>query len=125
MTETLLLTVKLAFVTTAILLLVGTPLAWWLSRRRTWVRETVVALVSLPIVLPPTVLGFYLLLLLSPEGPLAAVTRPLGLPALAFTFPGLVAGSVVYSLPFAVTPIRNAFIAVGERPLEADRKSVV
>jgi len=112
------LTLRLASVTTLVLLVLGTPLAWWLSRTRSWLKDVVGTLVSLPIVLPPTVLGFYLLLLLSPKGPLAGVMESLGGKALAFRFEGLVVGSVIYSLPFVVNPIRNAFDAMGERPLE-------
>ena len=115
LTETILLTLRLAAVTTLVLLLVGTPLAWWLSRGHGLAREIVGTLVSLPLVLPPTVLGFYLLLSMGPEGPISAIAgRPL-----AFTFEGLVIGSVIYSMPFTVTPIRNAFQAMGDRPMEA------
>ena len=113
------LTLKLAGVTTAILLVIATPLAWWLARSRAWYREVVGAVVSLPIVLPPTVLGFYLLIALGPNSPLMALLHPFGVRTLAFTFTGLVIGSVIYSLPFAVQPLRTAFEAVGERTLEA------
>ena len=113
------LTLELAGVTTAFLLLLGTPLAWWLARTRSRIREPVAALVALPLVLPPTVLGFYLLLALGPDGPGGFVARWFDEPSLAFSFPGLVIGSVVYSLPFAVQPIRSAFEALGDRPLEA------
>lgn len=112
------LTLKLATTTTLVLLLVGTPLAWWLATSRSWWKELVGSLVALPLVLPPTVLGFYLLLLLGPKGPVGEITQALGLGTLPFTFPGLVVGSVIYSLPFVVQPIRNAFEAVGERPVE-------
>lgn len=112
------LTLKLATLTTAVLLLIGTPLAWWLARTRAWWKQPVGALVALPLVLPPTVLGFYLLLLLGPHGPVGTFTQALGLGTLPFTFAGLVVGSTLYSLPFVVQPIQNAFVAVGERPLE-------
>lgn len=112
------LTLKLATLTTCVLLLVGTPLAWWLARTHSWWKQVVGAIVALPLVLPPTVLGFYLLLLLGPEGPVGALTQSLGLGTLPFTFAGLVIGSTLYSLPFVVQPIQNAFVAVGERPLE-------
>lgn len=111
-------TIRLASVTTVLLLVLATPLAWWLARGRSAWKEVVAAVVSLPIVLPPTVLGFYLLLLLGPESPLMSLLHPFGVRTLAFTFEGLVIGSVIYSLPFAVQPIRNAFEAVGERPME-------
>lgn len=113
------LTLKLALITTAVLLVLATPLAWWLARGRSWWKEIVGAVTALPIVLPPTVLGFYLLIALGPESPLMAPLQPLGVRTLAFSFEGLVIGSVVYSLPFAVQPIRNAFAAIGERPFEA------
>ena len=112
------LTLKLAGLTTLILLLLGTPLAWWLARTRSPLKPAVSALVALPIVLPPTVIGFYLLVSLGPKGPLGQLTQSLGLGTLPFTFAGLVVGSVFYSLPFVVQPIQNAFEAIGERPLE-------
>jgi molybdate transport system permease protein len=112
------LTLKLASTTTLVLLVVGTPLAWWLARSRAWGKEIIGALVALPLVLPPTVLGFYLLLMLGPTGPIGELTQSLGLGTLPFTFTGLVVGSVIYSLPFVVQPIRNAFEAMGERPME-------
>ncbi|MCG8023505.1 MAG: molybdate ABC transporter permease subunit [Candidatus Thiodiazotropha endolucinida] len=112
------LTLKLATTTTLVLLLLGTPLAWWLARSRAWCKEIIGTLVALPLVLPPTVLGFYLLLMLGPSGPIGEFTQALGLGTLPFTFAGLVVGSVIYSLPFVVQPIRNAFEAMGERPLE-------
>jgi len=112
------LTLKLATVTTVFLLLVATPIAWWLSRTRVRWREAVAAVVALPLVLPPTVLGFYLLLALGPQGPGGWLAGLTGQRSLAFSFEGLVIGSVIYSLPFVVQPIRNAFEACGERPLE-------
>ncbi|EKF42477.1 molybdate ABC transporter permease subunit [Nitratireductor indicus] len=112
------LTIELAALTTAILLVVGTPVAWWLARSRAWWKEAVAAIVALPLVLPPTVLGFYLLVTLGPSGPGGALAGLWGARTLAFTFEGLVIGSVVYSLPFVVQPIRNAFEAMGDRPLE-------
>lgn len=112
------LTILLAAVTTAILLVVGTPIAWWLARTRARSREIVAAIVALPLVLPPTVMGFYLLVLLGPDGPGGALARLWGGQTLAFSFTGLVIGSVIYSLPFVVQPIRNAFQAIGDRPLE-------
>jgi len=116
--DVLWLTARLAGVTTLLLLLLATPLAWWLARSRAWWKEVVAAVVALPIVLPPTVLGFYLLIALGPHSPLMAPLQVFGVRTLAFSFEGLVIGSVIYSLPFAVQPIRNAFQAMGERPLE-------
>jgi molybdate transport system permease protein len=113
------LTLKLATVTTVLLLLVGTPISWWLARTRSWWKGAVGAVVALPIVLPPTVLGFYLLLLMGPDGPVGRLTQALGLGLLPFTFAGLVVASVFYSLPFVVQPLQQAFEALGERPLEA------
>lgn len=112
------LTLRLATVTTAILLLVGTPLAWWLATSTSRWRGPVGALVALPLVLPPTVIGFYLLILLGPSGPVGEVTSAFGLGTLPFTFWGLVVGSVVYSMPFVVQPLQNAFAGIGSRPLE-------
>jgi len=112
-------TLALAGLTTVILLLLAGPLGWWLARSRSWWKEAVAALTALPIVLPPTVLGFYVLIALGPKSPLMSLLHPFGVRTLAFTFTGLVIGSVLYSLPFAVQPIRNAFEAVGSRPLEA------
>ena len=112
------LTLALAGLTTAALLVVGTPLAWWLARSRAAWKEGVAVVVAMPLVLPPTVLGFYLLIVLGPQGPGGALARLWGGRTLAFTFPGLVIGSMIYSLPFVVQPIRNAFAAFGERPLE-------
>jgi molybdate transport system permease protein len=112
------LTLRLATTTTMLLLLIGTPLAWWLARTSSWLKIPVGAIVALPLVLPPTVLGFYLLLTLGPQGPVGQLTQTLGLGTLPFTFAGLVIGSVLYSLPFVVQPIQNAFEALGCRPLE-------
>jgi molybdate transport system permease protein len=112
------LTLELAFVTTIVLLVIGTPIAWWLARSHARWREIVATFVALPLVLPPTVLGFYLLLLLGPNGPGGWLAGLFGGRSLAFTFPGLVIGSVLYSMPFVVQPIRNAFEAFGSRPLE-------
>ena len=112
------LTVRLAGVTTLILLVVGTPVAWWLARTRAWWKGPVGAVVALPLVLPPSVLGFYLLLAMGPNGPFGQLTQSLGLGTLPFTFWGLVVASVFYSLPFMVQPLQNAFEAIGERPLE-------
>ena len=115
----IMLTLKLATVTTALLLFIGTPIAWWLARTRSVWKGAVGAVVALPIVLPPTVIGFYLLVAMGPSGPLGALTQALGIGLLPFTFAGLVVASVFYSLPFVVQPIQNAFEAIGERPLEA------
>lgn len=112
------LTLQLATVTTALLLVLSTPLAWWLARTHSRWRGPVSAVVALPLVLPPTVIGFYLLVALGPNGPLGPLFGVLGIPALPFTFAGLVVGSLVYSLPFAVQPLQHAFEALGERPLE-------
>ena len=116
--STILLTIKLATVVTVILLLIGTPIAWWLARAKTWWKAAVGAVVALPIVLPPTVIGFYLLVAMGPSGPLGQLTQSLGLGVLPFTFTGLVVASVIYSLPFVVLPLQNAFEAIPERTLE-------
>ena len=113
------LTLKLAGVTTLILLLLGTPLAWWMARTRSWLKGPIGAMVALPIVLPPTVIGFYLLVAMGPQGPVGEFTQAMGIGLLPFTFSGLVVGSIFYSLPFVVQPLQNAFEAIGERPLEA------
>lgn len=112
------LTLQLASVTTVILLLIGTPIALWLSRTRSWLRGPVGAVVALPLVLPPTVIGFYLLLAMGPNGWLGQLTQALGLGTFTFSFTGLVIGSVIYSMPFVVQPLQNAFAAIGSRPLE-------
>lgn len=113
------LTLQLAGITTLALLLIGTPIAWWLARTTAWYKQPLAALVALPLVLPPTVLGFYLLLLLGPNGPVGALTRSVGIGTLPFTFAGLVVASVIYSLPFLVQPLQNTFEALGDRPIEA------
>ena len=112
------LTIRLATVTTLLLFLIGMPIAWWLARTRSWMKAPVGALVALPLVLPPTVIGFYLLMVMGPQGPIGQLTQALGLGVLPFTFWGLVVGSVLYSMPFVVQPLQNAFDAIGERPLE-------
>lgn len=116
--DAIVLTAKLASVVTFLLLLIGTPLAWWLARTSSIFKTPVSALVTLPLILPPTVLGFYLLIAMGPEGPLGQLTTALGIGLLPFTFSGLVIASVLYSLPFVVQPIQNAMEAIGERPLE-------
>ena len=113
------ITLKLAALTTLILLLLGTPVAWWLARTRSRWKGVAGALVALPIVLPPTVIGFYFLVTMGPDGPIGRLTQSLGLGLLPFTFAGLVVGSVVYSMPFVIQPLQNAFEAVGNEPLEA------
>ena len=112
------LTIKLASTVTLLLLVIGTPVAWWLARTRSQLKGVIGAVVSLPLVLPPTVLGFYLLVAMGPKGWVGQMTEALGLGLLAFTFPGLVIASVFYSLPFMVQPVQNAFEAIGARPLE-------
>jgi molybdate transport system permease protein len=112
------LTLKLASTTTLLLILLGTPIAWWLACTRSRWKRPVATLVALPLVLPPTVLGFYLLRLLGPRGPGGQLTLALGLGVLPFTFPGLVLGSTLCSLPFVVQPLQNSFEATGARPLE-------
>lgn len=112
------LTLKLASVVTVLLLFIGTPIAWWLARTRSWLKGPVGAVVALPLVLPPTVLGFYLLIAMGPHGFIGQLTQALGMGVLPFTFWGLVVASVFYSLPFVVQPIQNAMAALGERPLE-------
>lgn len=113
------LTFKLASTTTLVLLLLGTPLAWWLASTRSWLKGPVSAVVALPLVLPPVVIGFYLLVLMGPKGPVGQLTQSLGLGLLPFSFAGLVVGSIFYSLPFVVQPLANAFDALGRAPLEA------
>jgi molybdate transport system permease protein len=113
------LTLQLASMTTVILLLVGTPIAWWLARTDSRLKGPIGAIVALPLVLPPTVIGFYLLVTMGPNGPVGQFTKSIGLGTLPFSFAGLVVGSVFYSLPFVVQPLQNAFEAIGKRPLEA------
>jgi molybdate transport system permease protein len=112
------ITIKLAVFSTLILLLLGTPLAWWMARTRWRYKFLLEAVVALPLVLPPTVLGFYLLLTLGPNGPIGQLMEALGGRPMAFTFAGLVIGSVIYSMPFVIQPLQDAFSAVGRRPLE-------
>jgi len=112
------LTIRLASIVTLILLLVGTPIAWWLARSKAWWKGPIGAVVALPLVLPPSVLGFYLLLGMGPNGPVGHLTEALGIGLLPFTFWGLVVASVFYSLPFMVQPLQSAFESIGERPLE-------
>ena len=112
------LTLELAGLVTVLLLLIGTPIGWWLARTNSVLRRPIGAIVTLPMVLPPTVLGFYLLVLMGPQGPVGQLTQALGIGLLPFTFAGLVVASILYSLPFAVQPIQQAFEAMGNRPLE-------
>ena len=112
------LTLKLAGVTTVLLFVIGTPIAWWLANTHSWWKAPVSAVVAMPLVLPPTVLGFYLLVAMGPHGPIGHLTQSIGLGLMPFTFWGLVLGSVIYSMPFVVQPIQNAIESVGARPLE-------
>ena len=114
----LLITLKLAFMTTVILLIIGTPLAWWLSRTKIKYKFILEAVIAMPLVLPPTVLGFYLLVALGPKGPIGELFQSLGLAPLAFSFNGLVIGSIFYSMPFVIQPLQDAFKAIGKRPME-------
>ncbi|WP_175945744.1 molybdate ABC transporter permease subunit [Caballeronia sp. BCC1704] len=113
------LTLELASLATVLLLVIGTPVAWWLARTASRMKGPVGAVVALPLVLPPTVIGFYLLVLMGPNGMVGKLTQAAGIGLLPFTFAGLVVGSVIYSLPFVVQPLQNAFEAIGRRPLEA------
>ncbi|QJD99849.1 molybdate ABC transporter permease subunit [Massilia forsythiae] len=117
--QALWLTARLAAVVTFVLLLVGTPIAWWLARTRSWWKGLVGAVVALPLVLPPSVLGFYMLLAMGPSGPVGQFTQALGVSSLPFTFWGLALASVFYSMPFMVQPLQTAFEAIGNQPLEA------
>jgi molybdate transport system permease protein len=112
------LTLRLACAVTLLLFLLGTPLAWWLARSRSRWTHPVAAVVALPLILPPTVLGFYMLVAFGPHGPIGAVTQSMGIGLLSFTFSGLVIASMLYSMPFVIQPLRNAFESIGERPLE-------
>ncbi len=112
------LTLELAGLSTILLLILGTPIAWWLARTTAWYKQPIAAIVALPLVLPPTVLGFYLLIMLGPQGPVGQFTDAIGLGTLPFTFEGLVVASVIYSLPFAVQPLQTAFESLGSRPME-------
>ena len=114
----LVVTLKLATLTTLILLLIGTPLAWWLARTRWRFRFVIEAIIALPLVLPPTVLGFFLLIALGPDGVVGRLMQAFGGAPLAFTFTGLVIGSVFYSMPFVIQPLQNAFAAIGREPME-------
>ncbi|MBP6008674.1 MAG: molybdate ABC transporter permease subunit [Rhodoferax sp.] len=116
--QALWVTVRLAGVVTLILLVLGTPIAWWLARSKAWWKGPIGAVVAMPLVLPPSVLGFYLLLAMGPNGPVGQFTQTLGIGLLPFTFWGLVVASVFYSMPFMVQPLQTAFEAIGERPLE-------
>lgn len=112
------LTLRLATTVTLLLLIIGTPIAWWLARTQSWLKGPIAAIVALPLVLPPTVLGFYLLIAMGPNGFIGEFTQSLGLGTLPFTFWGLVVASIIYSMPFVVQPIQNAMEAIGDRPLE-------
>ncbi|MCP3999426.1 MAG: molybdate ABC transporter permease subunit [Gammaproteobacteria bacterium] len=112
------ITLKLASITTLLLLVAGTPLAWWLSRTQSALKPVIDAVITLPLILPPTVLGFYLLIALGPDGPIGSLAASAGGQSLAFSFTGLVIGSVIYSLPFVIRPLEDAFTAIGKRPLE-------
>jgi molybdate transport system permease protein len=114
----LLVTIKLASITTVILILFGTPIAWWLSQTRFKFKAVIEAIIALPLILPPTVLGFYLLMTLGTNGPLGNLLESLGGNSIAFTFTGLVVGSVIYSLPFVVQPLQNSFSSVGKQAME-------
>ena len=113
------LTAKLAGLTTVLLLIIGTPIAWWLARSKSRLSHVVGAVVMLPLILPPAVLGFYLLVFLGPQGPVGQLTQAMDLGLLPFTFAGLVVASVIYSMPFVVQPIQQAFVTIGEQPMEA------
>lgn len=120
--DAILLTLKLASLTTLLLLIIGTPIALWLTRTESWLKRPVGALVALPLVLPPTVIGFYLLVSMGPNGFFGQLTQSLGLGTLTFSFTGLVIGSVFYSMPFVVQPLQNAFEAIGRAPWRQPRR---
>ena len=115
----IIVTIKLAIVSTSILILIGTPIAWWLSQTKFKFKAVFEAIIALPLILPPTVLGFYLLITLGSNGPIGKLLESLGGSSIAFTFTGLVVGSVIYSMPFVVQPLQNSFSYVGRKPLEA------
>ena len=115
----IIVTIKLAIVSTSILILIGTPIAWWLSQTKFKFKAVFEAIIALPLILPPTVLGFYLLITLGSNGPIGKLLESLGGSSIAFTFTGLVIGSVIYSMPFVVQPLQNSFSSVGRKPLEA------
>lgn len=112
------LTLRLASTVTVLLLIIGTPIAWWLAKTQSWLKGPIAAIVALPLVLPPTVLGFYLLIAMGPNGFIGELTQSLGLGTLPFTFWGLVGASIIYSMPFVIQPLQNAMEAIGQRPLE-------
>ena len=114
----IIITIKLALISTAILIVIGTPLAWWLSQTRVKFKVVFEAIIALPLILPPTVLGFYLLMTLGQNGPVGRLLESLGGSSIAFTFSGLVVGSVIYSLPFVVQPLQNSFGSIGKQPME-------
>ena len=114
----IIVTIKLAIVSTSILILIGTPIAWWLSQTKFKFKAVFEAIIALPLILPPTVLGFYLLITLGSNGPIGNLLESLGGSSIAFTFTGLVVGSVIYSMPFVVQPLQNSFSSVGRQPLE-------
>ena len=114
----IIVTIKLAIISTSILILIGTPIAWWLSQTKFKFKAVFEAIIALPLILPPTVLGFYLLITLGSNGPIGKLLESLGGSSIAFTFTGLVIGSVIYSMPFVVQPLQNSFSSVGRKPLE-------
>jgi len=114
----IIVTIKLAIVSTSILILIGTPIAWWLSQTKFKFKAVFEAIIALPLILPPTVLGFYLLITFGSNGPIGKLLESLGGSSIAFTFTGLVIGSVIYSMPFVVQPLQNSFSSVGRKPLE-------